>query len=77
MENSTSGYIKEIKFLQLWQIPFWIINERIGTFLYNGIFILHLGQNDRGKIIDKLFGNLNITTLIKLPNIRPKIKNKQ
>ena len=38
--------------------------------------LLHLGQCDRGDIIDWFWGVLEITTLRKLPIIDPAIKNK-
>ena len=42
-----------------------------------GIVFLHNGQNDLGLTIDKFIGNLYMSTLIKLPYIRPMQKNKE
>ena len=53
-----TGYVIEIIFLQFEHFPLWIIYEINGIFLYNGIVFLHLGQNERGFIIDKLLGSL-------------------
>ena len=41
------------------------------------MIFLHLGQYERSKTIPLSFGNLNIQTLAKLPQILPKIKKKE
>ena len=43
---------------------------------YHFIIFLHFGQNERSKTTPLSFGNLNIQTLEKLPQILPKIKKK-
>ena len=44
---------------------------------YHFIIFLHLGQQERLKTTLLSFGNLNIQTLEKLPQMLPKIKKKQ
>ena len=43
---------------------------------YQFIIFLHFGQNERSKTTPLSFGNLNIQTLEKLPQILTKIKKK-
>ena len=53
-----------------------IKNEINGMLSNHFMIFLHLGQYERSKTIPLSFGNLNIQTLAKLPQILPKIKKK-
>ena len=71
---SRKGYCQLIGSLQYLHFALKIRNENNGMLSYHASLWLHLGHFDGGKTIDSFEKGLNITTLKKLPNIKPKIK---
>ena len=74
-KSSTKKSLKGIFALHFLHLPRKIMYDKIGMLSYTFIFSLQQKHVLGGEIKEMFWGNLKITTLEKLPNTAPTIKN--